>query len=210
MRALLLQAAARRIDVGGRQSISVRRLAQDLEAHGRQVTHTAMLFHFKSLDALLLEVAASWWTDCANAVEAQSTGGLEEMLLAYVNYAIEYPNRFRLMYDAALWRRQVSCADCNADTASISPSRDRLFALVVESVLRSQRDRAIAKAASGQDAARLLSSLAHGLAMEFIDEHLSELRESPVESNRDRKRQHARTLLRMALNGLREMRPDVD
>lgn len=208
MRLLLLEAASRIVDEHGRGAVSLRSLAHAVRSAGTPVTHTALLAHFHGLDALLAEVAAAWWECCADAIEAAQTthgdavGQLYAMSTAYIGYAIDHPHRFRLMYDTTLWETAVRSEDDEPSGARLAEGRDRGFAAFVVAVDEGQAAGQLSSALPLVSIARLLASLSHGLAMEFIDERLGEGIFAEASDLRQWQLGHASELLHLAIRGV--------
>lgn len=90
LRAVVLAAAGKIIEEEGLASLSVREAARRAG-----VSHNAPYRHFPDRDALLAALAAQGFSDLSKALENCSG---REMGEAYVRFALEHPQRFRLMF----------------------------------------------------------------------------------------------------------------
>lgn len=94
LRVALLQAAAKVMEKEGLAELSLRDLARRAG-----VSHNAPYRHFRDREALLAALAAEGFEMLGEAMGAH-TG--REMGEAYVNFALEHRQRFRLMFGGAL------------------------------------------------------------------------------------------------------------
>jgi AcrR family transcriptional regulator len=88
--AAILEAAARIIEKEGLRALSVREAARRAG-----VSHNAPYRHFPDREALLAALAAEGFVQLSKALENRSGRELAE---AYVRFALEHPQRFRLMF----------------------------------------------------------------------------------------------------------------
>ena len=94
LRPALLRAAGRMLEKEGVTSLSLRDAARRAG-----VSHNAPYRHFADREALLAELAAEGFEMLGEAMRDQ-TG--KEMGEAYVRFALDHPQRFRLMFGGAL------------------------------------------------------------------------------------------------------------
>ena len=94
LRATLLQVAGKVMEKEGLAGLSLRDLARRAG-----VSHNAPYRHFPDRDALLAALGAEGFERLGEAMGAH-TG--REMGEAYVHFALEHPQRFRLMFGGAL------------------------------------------------------------------------------------------------------------
>ncbi len=94
LRAAVLAAAAKIIEKEGPGGLSVREAARRAG-----VSHNAPYRHFPDRDALLAAIAAEGFELLKKAIENRSG---REMGEAYVRFALEHPQRFRLMLGGQL------------------------------------------------------------------------------------------------------------
>jgi AcrR family transcriptional regulator len=92
LRAAILEAAARMIEKQGVEALSVREAARRAG-----VSHNAPYRHFPDREALMAALAAQGFGELRTALEGRSGQQLGE---AYVRFALEHPQRFRLMFAA--------------------------------------------------------------------------------------------------------------
>jgi AcrR family transcriptional regulator len=90
LRAAILEAAGRMIEKEGLKGLSVREAARRAG-----VSHNAPYRHFPDREALLAALAAEGFSRLTRALENRSGRELAE---AYVGFALEQPQRFRLMF----------------------------------------------------------------------------------------------------------------
>jgi AcrR family transcriptional regulator len=158
LRAALLQAAAEALAEHGVGGLSLRDCARRVG-----VSHAAPYRHFASKEALLGALALqgfAWLTAAGRAAMAEEStalGRLHAYGRAYVRFAIDEPERFRLMFASPF---SFECDDETPDAAAA----DEAYALL--------RDAAAAVSAAGVDAdvaAVRYWSRPHGLAMLVLD-----------------------------------------
>ena len=90
LRAALLRAAGKVLEKEGLAGLSLRDLARRAG-----VSHNAPYRHFPDRDALLAALAAEGFGQLGEAMRGRSG---KEMGEAYVGFALEHPQRFRLMF----------------------------------------------------------------------------------------------------------------
>ena len=94
LRAAVLAAAAEMMEREGLAGLSVRKAARRAG-----VSHNAPYRHFPDRDALLAALAAEGFRELGKALDGRSG---REMGEAYVRFAREHPQRFRLMFGGQL------------------------------------------------------------------------------------------------------------
>jgi len=95
LQASLLRAAEEMLEKQGLVALSVRAAARRAG-----VSHNAPYRHFPDRESLLAALAADGFARFARALEeGQARGGLRGRGEAYVRFALENPQRFRLMFD---------------------------------------------------------------------------------------------------------------
>lgn len=94
LRAAVLAAAAKMMEKEGLAGLSVREAARRAG-----VSHNAPYRHFPDRDALLAALAAEGFRELGKALDGPSGRELGE---TYVRYALQYPQRFRLMFGGEL------------------------------------------------------------------------------------------------------------
>lgn len=90
LRATLLGAAAKMIEREGLAGLSLREAARRAG-----VSHAAPYRHFADREALLAALAAEGFAELGRVLEGKSGRSLGE---AYVQFALQHPQRFRLMF----------------------------------------------------------------------------------------------------------------
>ncbi len=96
--ATLLQAAGKILEKEGVEALTVRALTRRAG-----VSHTAPYRHFPDRESLLAALAAEGYAMLGSAQrEAAAAHGLRGMGEAYVRFALEHPQRFRLMFGGQL------------------------------------------------------------------------------------------------------------
>lgn len=113
LRAALLKAAARMLEKEGPEAISLRELARAAD-----VSHNAPYRHFSDRRALLAALANEGYAQLAQALHGKPW---REQAVAYVRFALENPERFRLMSGIAGLRTVIeSSADPEAKAAALA------------------------------------------------------------------------------------------
>lgn len=102
LRNALLHEASTVLEADGAGAISLRALARTLG-----VSHAAPAHHFPSRDALLAELAADGYAALADALDAAMDAATDEdrgvaSARAYVRFALDNPERYRLMFTGRL------------------------------------------------------------------------------------------------------------
>jgi len=147
LRPALLRAAGRMLEKEGPAGISLR------EASRRAgVSHAAPYRHFADREALLAELAAEGFEMLGEALRGQAGRGMGE---AYVRFALEHPQRFRLMFGGALPLQKY---------AHLRTAASATYQALVEA-FRDMPHPELAAAAAW--------SLVHGLAHLKLDGHLA-------------------------------------
>src|SRR5947208_16933585 len=90
LRAALLRAAGKRLEKQGITALSMREAARRVG-----VSHSAPYRHFADREALLAALAAQGFEMLGQTMRGQTGRGMCE---AYVRFALQYPQRFRLMF----------------------------------------------------------------------------------------------------------------
>jgi len=180
-------------------SFRLREIAALVPGKPGGVSHTAVFGHYDSMPDYLTALAARWWS----RLEAELRRGQDdtpvELGVRYVTFALDHPHAFRLIYDPGLWGAPAQGTALARRQEAMRAARDACvmqFALATGVMPWA--------AALPPDAvwlrARLLASLAHGLAMECLDERLFGHAGDGVE-RRKAQRTHAAELLELAATG---------
>ena len=208
----LVQAATAIVEERGRREVTLRSVAERVTADVRRISHTAAFAHVSGQLELLTHVAAGGWArllddlGAAAAVEAPADR-LVALGVTYRRFAAAHPNLFRVMYDEEMWARISATAPTSSPpTASVTPRgngfkqpqvlervrerRDEAFGMFVAAVAEGIRAGALRSDGSLMLMARSVAALAHGLAMEALDERLPEGEVRPI--------------LQIAVEGLKE------
>ncbi len=119
LRAALLKAAGKVLEAQGPEALSLRDIARQIG-----VSHNAPYRHFATREALLGAVATEGFRELgaamarARAGAGGGTDSLDRMGLAYIEFALERPQRFRLMFGGA--KGQSSELDASAKAAFVA------------------------------------------------------------------------------------------
>lgn len=102
LREACLSEAMRTIEVDGIEALSLRKVARRLG-----VSHQAPYKHFPSREHLLAEVVAEAFAEFADFLDQRTrTSQIEDELLAmglaYIEFALKYPLKYRLMFSTTL------------------------------------------------------------------------------------------------------------
>ncbi len=118
LRAALLEAAGKLLEQGGPAALSLRAVARQLG-----VSHNAPYRHFATREDLLAALATEGFHALSQAMaKTRRAAGLEDdivnwMGLAYIDFALKHPARYRLMFGGA-----------KAESAELSDSAKESFA----------------------------------------------------------------------------------
>lgn len=137
LRRAVLDRAVEVIGAGGASALSLRSIAADLG-----VSHTAPRHHFAGRTGLLTAVAADGFRQLADRIEAAyAVGGFAEAGAAYVQFALDRPAHFSVMFAPDLLdyadpelreASEVAFAQLRAGAESLEPQqRPDLAAAVV-------------------------------------------------------------------------------
>ena len=149
LRQAVLERAATVIAADGPYAFSLRSLASDL-----QVSHTAPRHHFGNREGVLNALAAQGFGRLADRLELtrKNGGGFLDLGVSYVEFAVEHPGHFQVMFAPAL---------LDESDPELSRARSRAFGELTGGVDR------LGLADPGDDAAAAVIagwSLVHGLA----------------------------------------------
>jgi AcrR family transcriptional regulator len=177
LRRALLLAADRLVRERGAESVSLRGIAR---AAG--VSHAAPYHHFADLEDLLAAVATSGFTrlrdlmsERADAAARTDPGGrLQEAGLAYVTFAAENPELYRLMFSGRLRG--------SGDHPDLDQASDEAYRVLGDLLAQTvEADETGFKATRLVNAARASWALVHGLSMLLIDGRLDLESDEPEE-----------------------------
>lgn len=146
LRAAVLAAAAKIMEKEGLAGLSVREAARRAG-----VSHNAPYRHFPDRDALLAALAIEGFRELGKALEGRSG---RELGQAYVHYALQHPQRFRLMFGG-----QLALARHGELRAQAEATYERLAKALA------------GLGAEASFAAAAAWSLVHGLAQLILDGH---------------------------------------
>jgi len=163
----LLQTALEMIDTDGLESITLRDLTQRLGT-----SRTAVYRHFESKEALILGVIEKGYEhlnliftpifqDKTRSVDVR----FEAMGRAYLDFAIEHPNLYRLLFGELYRKERAEICDYRDETQATG-----LYALI-GLLTEAQEEGIIARENPMVQAATVWASI-HGLASLLIDGHL--------------------------------------
>lgn len=163
----LLQTALEMIDTDGLENITLRDLTQRIGT-----SRTAVYRHFESKEALILrviekgyeqldEIFTPIFRDKSRSVEAR----FELMSRAYLQFAIEHPNLYRLLFGERYREEREGICDYRDETQATG-----LYALI-GLLLEAQEEGNVEKGDPMIQAATIWASI-HGLASLLIDGHL--------------------------------------
>jgi AcrR family transcriptional regulator len=152
--ASLLRAAGEVLEKRGVGGLSVRRLASRVG-----VSHSAPYRHYPDRESLLAALATEGFARLDEGLrDAAQAGGLRAMGEAYVRFAVEHPQRFRLMFGGELPMARY---------AALRESASRAF----EGLSRTLAPQLPGDA--GRDASIAAWALAHGLAQLLLNDRIA-------------------------------------
>jgi AcrR family transcriptional regulator len=162
LRVALVSAARAMIDDSGVDTFSLRKVGQAVG-----VSQTALYRHFAGKGALLASVAEQGFLEMAGHSEAayhsktDATERLQACAEAYVNFACDHPNLYRLMFGALLSDRD--------SFPELAAARGQVFKWPMQCLLQRNRDRGLADDALKEGDKLLIQSLVHGLSSLIIE-----------------------------------------
>ncbi|HEY2048954.1 MAG TPA: TetR/AcrR family transcriptional regulator [Caulobacteraceae bacterium] len=149
----LIEAAARLLDDGGPQAVTLREVGR---ATG--VSHNAPYRHFADKAQLLAAIAAR---ELRRQVPSDESQDIERRMVGYVRWALAFPERFRLVFGR--WER---------DDAELGSAADGARAGLVAAVATAQ-DQGRLPVGDPERVASLLLALAHGAVTLALAGHLA-------------------------------------
>ena len=154
LRASILRAGWHLLEKQGIAALSLREAARRAG-----VSHNAPYRHFPDRDSLLAALSAEGFAALGQALrEAAASGGLRAMGETYVRFALERPQRFRLMFGGAVPIAQHPALRENAT---------RVFEGLAQALAPQ------IPGAAGRDASIAAWALVHGLAQLLLDERIA-------------------------------------
>ena len=154
LRTSIVRAGWQLIDKQGIAKLSLREAARLVG-----VSHNAPYRHFPDRESLLAALAAEGFAALGRALqEAAASGGLRAMGEAYVRFALERPQRFRLMFGGAV---------PIAPHAALRENATRVFESLAQALAPQL------PGAAGRDASIAAWALVHGLAQLLLDERVA-------------------------------------
>jgi AcrR family transcriptional regulator len=154
LRAAVLRTAGEILEKEGLDAVTLREVAR--RAH---VSHSAPSRHFPDREALLAALAGEGFVALGEAQRrAAATGGARGLGEAYVQFALDHPQRFRLMFGGRI---------AVTSHPALKEAALRTFNAVAE-VLASR-----VPGPAARDAAVAAWSLVHGLAMLLLDDRIA-------------------------------------
>jgi AcrR family transcriptional regulator len=155
----ILRAAGEILEEQGVAGLSLREAARRAG-----VSHNAPYRHFADRDVLLAALAAEGFAQLGQALEAGGARGPRSRGEAYVHYALEHPQRFRLMFSGLL--------RLDAHPA-LREAAGRTYAGLVSAF------EPLAGSQAAPTAAAAAWSLVHGLSQLLLDGHFAPARRAP-------------------------------
>ncbi|NJM98235.1 MAG: TetR family transcriptional regulator [Phormidesmis sp. RL_2_1] len=160
LREALIAAALIILKTKDAKSLSLREVARQAG-----VSHTAPYRHFADKSALLAAVAEEGFIEFGQYLQAAVTPdnplqSLQATGEAYVQYALDYPTHFRLMFSG-------SPPQCDSPE-SLQIAANKTFQTLVEVILAGQA-LGVMKAGNADELALAPWALVHGLAMLLLD-----------------------------------------
>lgn len=173
LRNAILAEARAALESGGPDAVTLRGLARRLE-----VSHAAPAHHFPDRAALLRALATEGFRELFTALaesQEDTQDGLRSLAWAYVEFALQNPALFRLMFDPSVQHE---------DDDECWELAERSFALMAS--VAGKRSRA-SRTTLDPQALRLWSTM-HGAAMLYIDGALESVFPGPRGRERFRRR----------------------
>jgi AcrR family transcriptional regulator len=155
LRAALIKAALELVEESGPDGFTLREAARKVG-----VTHTAPYRHFADKDALLVALAEEGFDGMHARMQERLAGvarageRLQQIGIAYVEYAVAHPSHFRVMH---------SCKADESTDPGFNACKSRTFALLMETIAACQAEGALPAGPAGRYALAAWSAV-HGLA----------------------------------------------
>ena len=151
------------LDQHGDAAISLRALARQLG-----VTPPALYRHFSDRETLLAELAADGFRQLAAALHAVPIDPPRDALIgigvAYVRFADQYPNRYRLMFGGGVLPRGVH--------PHLDEAGSNAFAVLEQTICRARDSGYLRNDQPVPQLTAVAWALVHGLSLLCIDGHL--------------------------------------
>jgi len=155
LRTEILRAAGNIVEAQGGAGLSLREAARRAG-----VSHNAPYRHFADRDALLAALAAEGFAALDRALALAAAQGPRARGEAYVRFALEHPQRFRLMFDGTL-------------RLDAHPALREAAARTYQGLVRAFEP--LAGAQGAPTAAAAAWALVHGLAQLLLDGHFADV-----------------------------------
>ena len=156
LQAAILRASGNILEEQGVAGLSLREAARRAG-----VSHNAPYRHFADRDALLAALAAEGFAELGRVLESAAVQGPRARGEAYVRFALEYPQRFRLMFGGTL-------------RLDAHPALREAASRTYQALVRAFEPLAGSQAAP--TAAAAAWALVHGLAQLLLDGHFADVR----------------------------------
>ena len=172
LRRALLEEAVRTIQDDGAPALTLRAVGARLG-----VSRTALYRHFADKSALLNAVSEEGFRRLGDALErawADTGGGIpgfEEMGRAYVQFALDNPSHYRVMF--GVWNSREH------HDPELRAAGTRAFQLLVDALAALQRDGVARRDETAVAVARYVWAVVHGISMLGIDGRLPDGQEGP-------------------------------
>ncbi len=155
LQAAVLAAAGKILEKQGPEGLKVRELARRAG-----VSHNAPYRHFADRESVLAALAAEGFAQLGrDQQQAAAGGGLRAMGEAYVRFALEHPQRFRLMFGGRV-------------RIGRHPALRQIATRVFEALAGALAAQ-VPEAHAARDASIAAWALAHGLAQLLLDERIA-------------------------------------
>jgi AcrR family transcriptional regulator len=172
LRRALLEEAVRTIQDDGAPALTLRAVGARLG-----VSRTALYRHFADKSALLNAVSEEGFRRLGDALErawADAGGGIpgfEEMGRAYVQFALDNPSHYRVMF--GVWNSREH------HDPELRAAGTRAFQLLVDALAALQRDGVARRDETAVAVARYVWAVVHGISMLGIDGRLPDGQDGP-------------------------------
>ncbi len=173
----LLREGISELERGGWASFSMRSVAKSLD-----VSPTAPLHHYKTRTIYGAALAATGFEKLQGLIQREfskkgtALDQLKAAFVAYTRFAIDNPELYRTMFSAEVsaaaeaYTTRIPKRD--PDVGSLVETKLRTFDVIIQGV-RGAQSGGYLRAGDAQPLARIITSLAHGLSLEFIDERVA-------------------------------------
>lgn len=164
LRRALIEAGIELLDDGGVEAAGLRAAARKAG-----VSHAAPSRHFRDVAAFVAAIAAACFEQLAESMasarmtSSDSVSGFRATGLAYVSFALDHPNRFRVLSHPLVSNK--------ASFPELRDASERTFVVLRQAIIDAQAEGTV-RSDDPATVALAAWSMAHGLAILLVDQQL--------------------------------------